>query len=393
MTTTIHGAIDPAFASLRTSFQQQFDENQHVGAAVAVYHHGRLVADLWAGVADEATNEPWREDTMALVYSATKGLTATCVHVLASRGLIDHESPVAQYWPEFAANGKQDITVAQLMSHQAGVPQLPDGLISDDLLDWERMVAGIALLEPAWEPGTDTGYHALTFGYLAGELVRRVDGRSVGAFLRDEIAAPLGLTQLHIGTTPDIEPRIAKLISRADDNIDRAAGWKQIFDVAPLIARAISPPDGRLNDVLDSPAGHQAEVPAVNAVASARDLARLYACLANGGELDGVRIMSEQTVRTMSERRTHRADKILFVPVGWSLGYMTGGDDGRPQGARLSAFGHVGFGGSMGFCDPEINMSFGLVLNLLDRDLLGAGRTAALAEAARTCAERADAGA
>lgn len=388
--TAVQGTVEPGFEPLRDLFEKQFAEGQHIGAGVAVYHRGRLVADLWGGLADEDKDTPWQRDTMAVSFSTTKGLTATCLHILADRGLVRYDDPVARYWPEFAANGKGAITVYHLLTHQAGVPQVPDGLKLDDLTDWDRTVRAVAELTPLWQPGAESGYHALTFGWLVGEVVRRVDGRSLGAFFRDEVAQPLGITSLHIGAPESAEPHISTLKSRITVSPEMEVMRQQFMGPNTLGGRALGASlGGNLNDLLNTREGHAAEIPAANGVMTARDLARMYACLAGYGQLDGTRILSEATVRRMSERQTFRPDKVIIVEVGWALGYMTGGPAGWPQGPRLSAFGHAGFGGSIGFADPEIGMSFGLVLNALNADLVGAGRSAVLADAARTCAEAA----
>lgn len=390
MTTTsiVQGRTEPAFDGLRQVFERQFAGGEHLGAAVAVYHHGRLVADLWGGAANEH-GQPWGADTMAVCYSTTKGLTSSCLHLLADRGLVNYDDPVARHWPEYATNGKEATTVYHFLTHQAGASMIPAGLTTDDLTDWDLVTRRLAAAEPAWEPGTASGYHAITFGYLVGELVRRIDGRSVGRFLRDEIAAPLALDSMFIGTPEEVEPRIAPLVSSMAQAADAEKMRAEFLKSAPLLARSLSPESGDLNALMNSRAGHAAEIPAINGIMTARDLARLYGVLATYGEIDGVRLYSEARVRTMSHQQTLRPDKVLIMPIGWALGYMTGGVAGWPQGPRTSAFGHAGLGGSIGFADPEIGMSFGLVLNALAADLIGYGRTAKLAEAARLCAEAA----
>ncbi|HXK34316.1 MAG TPA: serine hydrolase domain-containing protein [Dehalococcoidia bacterium] len=385
---TVSGRVEAGFEPVRDLLERQFAEGMHIGAGVCVYHRGRPVVDIWGGEAERGSGRMWDGDTMALCYSVTKGLTATCVHILADRGLVDYDVPVSKYWPEFASNGKGAITVRHVLTHQAGIPQLPDGVTAEDVLDWETMVRGMESLEPVWEPGTDSGYHALNFGWLAGEIVRRVDGRSVGQFFREEVAAPLGIADdIHIGTRPEHEPRIAKLTSVVELTPEMEKQRAAFFGPESLAARALGMNLGNFGDVIDSPAGHQAQVPAANGVMSARALARMYACLAGGGELDGVRLLSAERVRIMSERQTYRPDRVLVLPVHWSLGYMNGGSDGWPQGPRVTAFGHPGAGGSLGQCDPEVGLAFAFVTNALNLDLVGAGRTAALADAARACAE------
>jgi CubicO group peptidase (beta-lactamase class C family) len=396
----VQGFVEPGFVPVREKLEEQFAAGQHIGAGVAVYQRGRLVADLWGGVADEDTGAPWERDTMAMSYSTTKGLTATCLHVLAERGLVDYRAPVSTYWPEFARKGKEKITVYHLLTHQAGLAPVPEGLYGADLFDWERVIHGLEEEEPAWEPGTDTGYHAITFGFLVGEVVRRVSGKRIGTFLRDEICGPLGLQDMFIGAPESAEPRIARLKNRMTVSAEQMRQIQERLQagepvMSPLMQRAMGARPGAMlgeqprDDPYDTPAGHRAELPALNGVMTARDLARMYACLAAYGELDGVRLLSEERVRTMSKQQTRRPDRVIMVEVGWALGYMTGGIEGWPQGPRVTAFGHAGLGGSIGYCDPEIGMAFGFTTNALAMDLIGYGRTAQLAEAARICAENA----
>jgi len=382
---TVHGTTAPGFERVREAFEKQFADGLHVGASVAVYLRGETVVDLWGG-ATSPDGGAWQRDTMTVCYSTSKGLTATCLHVLADRGLVDYDAPVARYWPEFAANGKEKITVFHLLTHQAGIPQVADSVTLDNVTDWGAMVRGIESLSPEWEPGTASGYHALNFGWLVGEVVRRVDGRSVGAFLHEEICEPLAIGKLFLGAPASEEPNIAQLCSPATA-AEQESALRQFLQTDSLAARAMGVGmqggNRTLQDVLNSRAGHAAEIPAVSAVLSGHDLARFYACLANYGELDGVRILSEATVRRMSAEQSHRPDRVIFIPIRWSMGYMNGGDPGWPQGPRTTSFGHPGLGGSVGFADPEIGMSFGFVPNLLLQDLIGAGRGSALAQAAR----------
>ena len=394
----LQGTVEPGFEGVRELLEKQFAAGEHIGAGVCVYHRGRKAVDLWGGLSDEDTKAPWQADTMAVSFSTTKGLTAACLHILADRGLVDYEAPVSTYWPEFGKKGKETITVYHLLTHQAGLAPLPDGMYSADVLDWDRVIHGIEEQSPAWEPGTESGYHALTFGFLVGEIVRRVSGKRIGQFLQDEVCGPLGLQDMYIGAPESVEPRIASLKSRIVVTPEMIEQLQQRMStggpaVDPLLERVmgfrpgamLQPQEG--DNLFDTPAAHRAEVPAAGGIMTARDLARMYACLGNGGELDGARLMSAERVRIMSTQQTRRADKLIGVEVGWALGYMTGGIEGWPQGPRETAFGHAGFGGSIGFCDPEIGMAFGFTTNALGMDLVGYGRTAALAESARVCAE------
>ena len=392
--TEMKGKVEPAFAAAHDELADQFANDKHIGAAVCVYHRGEKVVDIWGGLADEDAGTPWESDTLALSYSTTKGLTATCLHVLADRAEVDYQAPVATYWPEFGKLGKEQITVYHVLTHQAGLPQVPEGLYGKDLFDWDRVIEGIENEEPAWEPGAETGYHANTFGFLVGEIVRRVSGKRIGAFLREEVCKPLGIDgEMFIGAPERVEPQIAKLKNRIEVTPELTKRFQAARDNPdPLRARAmgIRPGEGMSGETTnhaDTPEGHRAEMPSTSGIMTARALARLYACLGNGGELDGVRIMSDERVKIMSERQTLKPDRIITVPVGFALGFMCGGTEGWPQRPRVSAFGHAGLGGSVGFCDPEIDMAFGLTLNAIAMDLIGYGRTSQLAKAARECAE------
>lgn len=210
----IQGACDSRFEGVRDVLAQQIADGEHVGYGVAVYHRGEKVVDLWGGLADEGEGRPWAENTMAVSYSTTKGLTSTCLHVLADRGLVDYDAPVATYWPEFAQNGKDKITVYHLLTHQAGMAPVPGTMHGTDLYDWAAVIKGLEEMAPAWEPGTESGYHANTYGFLVGEVIRRVSGKTVGTFLREEICAPLGLRDMYIGAPAEVDGQIAKLVSK-----------------------------------------------------------------------------------------------------------------------------------------------------------------------------------
>lgn len=378
----VEGTVEPGFEGVREAFEQQFEQGQHVGAAVAVYHRGRPVVDLWGGAADGATGASWQRGTMATAFSTSKGLTATCLHVLADRGMVSYDDLVSKYWPEFAQHGKAGVTVRHALTHQSAIPQQPDGYLNDAMLDWQKMIHGMEQLEPLWEPGKENGYHAYNFGWIVGELVRRIDGRSVGTFLREEIAAPLGIDGLYIGAPPEAEPRCATLVSRIEMTPEMQAAQSAFLE-GSYFARAMPSWMGDTIAFMNTPEAHRAEIPAAGGIMTARDLARMYACLAGGGQLDGVRIMSEGRIRAMTEQQPLRRDLVISVEIPWGLGYMLGGGIITTQGPRATAFGHAGFGGSIGFADPEIEMAFGFVPNALTLDLLGGSRADTLAQAAR----------
>ncbi len=381
------GTVAPRFQPVRELLEQQLAEGEHVGAAVAVYHRGELVVDIWGGLADQASGRPWQQDTTSVVFSTSKGVAATCLHIIAERGKLSYDDPVARYWPQFAKNGKQEVTVRHVLTHQAGIPQQPEGHDHEQMLDWDTMVHAMEDLTPLWNPGQMTGYHPYNFGWLVGEIVRRVDGRTIGAFLRDEVAGPLGLRDLHIGLPETEEPKVARLHSLIDEG-DPAlqAQFEQWLNPDTIPGKALPRWMSNAVDFMNTPQAHRAQIPAANGIASARDLARLYACLANSGTLDGVRILQPETIARATKQQTFRPDAVLMLPIGWALGYVTGGTPISVSGPRVTAFGHAGFGGSNAFADPEIGLAFAYVPNGLVLDLTGDPRALALANAARACA-------
>jgi CubicO group peptidase (beta-lactamase class C family) len=317
---------------------------------------------------------PWQPDTIQLVHSGTKGLVATCLLILVERGLLDLDAPVSRYWPEFAAEGKGAITVAQVASHMAALPGLRDGFTADDLLDPVRMSARTAAEAPFWKPGTRIAYHALTYGWLCDGLVRRVDGRSVGGFFSDEIAGRLGL-DLWIGLPEAEEGRVAPLVPTADYGITYLGDGPE-----PLLEAVYG---GILGGVgWNEPAFHRVEIPGANAIGDARSLARLYACLAQGGELDGIRLLSEETVRRGHAELSRGVCAITRRPYAFAVGYELQTELMR-FGPPRTAFGHTGSGGSTHGCWPEERVGFSFAPTVMwpeARDDRGARLLAALAD-------------
>ncbi len=392
--TTSHGWTAPGFEGVREAFEANFTHHNEVGAAFCAYHRGHKVADLWGGIADPATGAAWDEDTLVLVFSTTKAFTAMCAHHLAQQGTLDLEAPVAQYWPEFAANGKADITVAQLLAHQAGLPWVDTRLSLDEALAWEPVVHALEAQQPVWEPGTKHGYHATTYGWLVGEVIRRVSGRSVGTYLREEIAGPLG-ADVFIGLPEALEARVAPLISmfppglRLDGGGSDAGGGtadpvaemiRQFMGPETVLGKALTAPGGAFSDieVFNSRAVRAAEVPAANGVADARGVARLYAaCL---GEVDGIRSLTAEQLALATTQRTEGGNTVLFdMDVQFGLGFMVRSSI-MPLGGPRS-FGHFGMGGSMGWADPEAELAFGYVMNKMDLGLAGDARSTNLVDA------------
>ncbi len=377
----IGGWADTDFEPVVDAFAENFDSRGEVGAAVSVYLDGMPVVDLWGGVADVNTGRPWAPDTVVLVYSSTKGVTSVCANLLIERGELDPDATVARYWPEFATAGKDAITVRHVLSHQAGLPYVEGDFTLDEALSWDPIVRALAAQAPAWPPGTRHGYHMRTFGWLVGELVRRVDGRTVGSFWRDEIAAPLGL-DFWIGLPEEIEARVAPVVPPADD---LGALLEQLGGEL-LLTRVFSNPAGLFgyNDMWNTRALHACELPSSNGIGDARSLARLYAsCI---GEVDGVRTLQPSTVTAATEEQACGKDAVLTIDSCFGVGFMLGASFGAAN--RPGAFGHAGAGGSLAFADPDAGLAFGYVMNELRFDPKGDARSEELVRAAYAAADR-----
>jgi CubicO group peptidase (beta-lactamase class C family) len=360
----IEGTCDARFEGVKDAFAQNFADFGEVGAAVAVVVDGKTVVDLWAGHSDAALTRPWQHDTMANVYSTTKGITAICAHRLADQGKLDIDAPVAKYWPEFAQAGKGEIPVRYLLSHRAGLPAVRQMLPPGSVYDWEMMTSALAAEQPWWEPGTKHGYHALTFGYLVGEVVRRISGLSPGAYLRKEIAEPLGL-DIHIGLAEQHDARTAELLPMplpelGEDNPIA----KALSDPQSMTFKAFAnPSDLMVPGTVNTRAWRAAEIPAANGHSDARSLARLYGALARGGELDGVRVLGSDSIERARVEQSYGEDAVLFgLTTRFGLGFMLDLPENRiaPKG---DIFGHPGAGGSIGFADPTAAVGFGYVMN------------------------------
>jgi len=375
----IDGQCDARFERVREAFAENFAQRGDIGAAVAVTIDGRPVIDLWGGYADKARTRPWTRDTIVNVYSATKGVAATCLNRLVDQERVDLDAPVARYWPEFAQAGKERIPVRWLLSHRAGLPAVRKTLTAGALLDWEVMTAALAEQEPWWEPGTKHGYHALTFGYLIGEVIRRVDGRSPGAYCRDEIARPLGI-DFHIGLDARDDVRCAEVIAAPAPAPGQPNPFASI-DPESMSAKAINNPPGAMRlSAVNSRAWRGAEVPAANGHTNARALARFYAALACGGELDGVRILSPQQIERCYEEQSEGVDAVANIPMRFGLGYRLTQPAAR-YGPNPRTFGHSGAGGSLGIADPDAKIGFAYVMNQMGSQPLLDPRVTALLDA------------
>lgn len=368
--TPINGTCDTKFAAVRAQFEENFASRGEVGASLAIFVEGQLVVDLWGGVQARGSEQPWQRDTLVEVFSATKGLSAACLHVLIDRGLLDIDAPVAHYWPEFAANGKEGVTVAMALSHQAGLPFWQTPVPRNALLDWEFATRALASEAPIWEPGTCHGYHGMTSGFIWGEIVRRITGKSIGTFLREEIAGPLG-ADVWIGLPETEEHRVAKVILADFDPNSK------------MFAKAIAEPEwqgGRMLDncgelfapeIINSRAFRAAEGPATGGVATGIGLARFYAPLSLDGSVDGIRVVHDKTLPGMrTARSVSGLDLMLRLPTTFTLAFSkTWGRKQDGEGNYMilgeQAFGTPGMGGSMGFADGQARMAFGYTMNQL----------------------------
>jgi CubicO group peptidase (beta-lactamase class C family) len=359
----ILGTCDAAFAGVRRAFEENFEKRGEIGAAVAVVVDGRARVDLWSGSADQAGTRPWKRDTLVNVYSTTKGMTALCAQRLVDAGRLDLDAPVARYWPEFAAAGKSALPVRWLLSHRSGLAAVRDTLPGEALYDWQAMCTALAAETPWWEPGSAHGYHALTFGWLVGELVRRIDGRSLGRFFREEIAGPLG-AEFHIGLPDAQHGRAAELGTLPlDPAAEGSLASVMLEDPAGVSARAFTNPASVLRGV-NIPEWRRAEIPGANGHANALGIARVYGALARGGELGGVRVLSSEGVARCAQEQSHGKDRVLRISTRFGQGFMLS----QPLplasfGPNEGSFGHPGAGGSVGFADPLARVGFGYVMN------------------------------
>lgn len=411
--TEIKGWVAPGFEDVRRAFQANFDDGAEVGAAFAAYHRGEKVVDLWGGVADDTTGRPWEEDTMVLVYSTTKGITAMCANKLAQEGAIDIEAPVGRYWPEFAQLGKDSLTVIDLLAHRSGLAWVDGRMSADEALAWDPVIAALEKQAPSWSPGTAHGYHATTYGWLVGEVVRRVSGRSIGTYLRDEIAGPLG-AEFFIGLPASEEPRVARLISfleslAPDQSLSGLAGAASTAEGADLgemaellstylgpggpLQKALGAPGGAFSDqsIWNSPRLHAAEIPAANGICDARSLACLYgACVSEVATQSGekMRILSPDQLERAVRQETSGPDTVLMgLDLQWGLGFILNRGIVAITGiGGPRSFGHFGMGGSAGWADPDLELGMGYVMNRMEIGTTGDTRSYRLM---RACVEAA----
>ncbi|MYQ42248.1 CubicO group peptidase, beta-lactamase class C family [Streptomyces sp. LamerLS-316] len=375
----IQGHCDDRFAAVRDAFAANFAARDELGAAVTVLLDGRPVVDLWGGWADGERTRPWERDTVVNVWSTTKGPTALCAHVLADRGLLDLDAPVTAYWPEFGAAGKESVRVRHLLSHRSGVAGLRDPHTLAELYDWELTTARLAATEPWWEPGTRSGYHAISYGFLVGEVVRRVSGLLPGEFLRKEITGPLSI-DFHVGLPEKDAGRVAELVQPKAVSREQAALFATMEPVA--IASLLNPGTGTA--AANTPEWRAAEIPAANGHGTARGVAALYGILAGRGSLDGRRILSEEAAERVREGQGSCRDLVLGAGFAHEtelgLGLWLSGPNAS-YGPNPRAVGHDGAGGSCGLADPEAGIALGYVMNRMGPHIADDPRKMALVDA------------
>lgn len=383
------GTVESGWEAVEAAFRGNFERGEETGASVAVYHRGRPVVHLWGGSFDGG-DRAYDDATLQLVFSTTKGITAIAVGICAQRGLIDYDAPVARYWPEFAAKGKGEATVAQLLSHQCGLFSVQGEITLEEALDWDTITARLADTEPEWPIGSTHGYHALTYGWLAGELVRRVDPqhRGIGRFVAEEIAGPTG-TEMYIGLPESHEPRVAPIMGSplAQDNPDMDPAMKAMIEqfMGPNTrgGRALSlngafSVEGAFNrrDV------HAAEIPAANGITNSISLAKIYA--STFAEVDGVRLLDDAVRERARTTVTpdNEPDACLIMPTTFGMGFMTHGPFTPYAGP--GSYGHPGAGGSVAFAQPERELGFAYVMNQPASNLANDARAQHLVDAVTT---------
>lgn len=389
----ITGFVAPGFERVREEFAANFDERGDVGAGFSLYRDGQKVIELYGGVTEAGGSVPYGPEHLQLVFSSTKGATALLAHILAERGDLDFDDLVVDYWPEFGAKGKDKIPVSWLLTHESGLIDIDGPMSFEDAMYWDEVIDALSESTPAWEPGTARGYHAITFGYLIGEVMRRATGRPIGPLFAEEVARPLGL-DFWIGLPESQYSRVVPLITPTPppgvhfgDPDAPPPGLIEMLRLVmggdSLLVRALSAPGGAFGDAdaCNRPEAWGAEVPSANGITNAPSLARMYAAMI--GEVDGVRLISEATLKNAIEVRTSGPDHVMIFDIPFGLGFMR--DSPFAKLGSPNSFGHYGAGGSVGFADPVAGISFGYVMNKMELGIAGDPRTAALIDAVYAC--------
>jgi CubicO group peptidase (beta-lactamase class C family) len=374
-TTEIQGYCDSKFALVKEAFANNFEQGLEVGASFAATVNGKFVVDIWGGYADEALTRPWQKDTIVCVWSTTKVMTAICALMLVDRGLLNPDEPVAKYWPEFAQAGKENVLIRHILSHTAGLPAVDSmPLPNEIMLNWDRIVELLAQQKPWWEPGKVWAYHAITFGHLVGEVVRRITGKTLGNFYREEVAEPLG-ADFHIGLLEDHEPRVAEIIPPPELKPgdlgymppDSVIGRAMNFPItSPLIARERS--------------YRAAENPAGNGHGNAHSIARVGASIACGGVLDGVRLMGKPAINRAFEEQYYGTPESFPIPIRFGIGFALTSKE-MPIGPNSHVLWWAGWGGSIMVMDLDAKLSYGYAMNKMSNLPIGDPRVISLTTA------------
>ncbi|WP_300379306.1 serine hydrolase domain-containing protein [Henriciella sp.] len=384
MADTVKGACDPKFAELKDEFARNFEERGEAGASVCVSVNGETVVDLWGGVADTTSAEPWQEDTVSIVFSCTKAAVALCAHILIDRGELELQAPVSKYWPEYAQKGKENTTVQMMLNHESALPALRAPVKEGGFLDWDYMIKRLEEEEPFWEPGTRNGYHMVNFGWTVGELVRRASGKSLGQFFAEEVAGPTG-ANFHIGLPEDAKAHIAPIIPYEPKPDDPLSDFTKSLLADPNSVQALS----FVNNggwKANQREAHRAQIGGAGGISNARGQVAMYTPLAcNDGQLVSKdRLHAMSMVSTATQR-----DATLLIPTRFASGFMKSMDNralagGQDQSAIMGehAFGHVGAGGHIGFADPDCGMAFSYTMSKMGPGLLMNDRGQPLIDAA-----------
>ena len=378
--------VAPGWEPVRDAFVHSFEIKEDRGAGVAVYHRGKCVVDLMGGWRDREQAVPYDADTLQLVFSTTKGITSIAVAMCVERGLLSYEEKVSTYWPEFVAKGKADVTVAQLLSHRAGLYTVDGDITLEEALDWNTITSRLADTAPLFPVDSTHGYHALTFGWLAGELVRRVTGRSLGDFVREEIARPLGV-EMHVGLPPALEPRVAHLMAHPIPKFspEEVKTLMETSGPGTKGASALSLNGAFGQGAFNRKDVHQSQLPGANGISNARSLARIYAALVS--DIDGVHLLGEsiRNIATTSNTPHGEMDEILMSATDFAMGFMLHSE--RTPFAGPTSFGHNGAGGSCAFAQPSRELGFAYVMNTMMTTIDGDPRPARLIAAVTRCAD------
>ncbi|MHA2390960.1 MAG: serine hydrolase domain-containing protein [Promethearchaeota archaeon] len=361
----IYGFCDDRFAAVKEVFQQNFKTQGEVGASFAATLNGNFVVDIWGGYADKAKSRPWEKDTIVNVFSTTKVMTIICALMLVDRGQLDLDAPVAKYWPEFAQNGKENILVRQIFSHTSGLAGWEEKIKIEDFYNWDKVVSLLANQKPWWEPGTNNGYHAVTHGYLLGEIVRRITGKSLGTFFREEVSGPLN-ADFHIGFGQEHDSRVADLIPFELPQKGEP-GYIEM-DPQSLFGRVFSNPVIDIEET-KTRQWRAAEIPAAGGHGNARSVARIGSAIACGGEVDNIRLLKIETIKKAMKEQSYTQDLVLMMPIRFGVGFGLPSKEIPFPSPNTVWWG--GAGGSMIIMDLDNKLSICYVMNQMKMTIVG----------------------